>query len=154
MLSPGCLINLQVSSAVAIVHTVPTHQIQSTLRIHGLVKNITLNHSSTAAVYVLKCPCGLVYVRQTKRALRTHISEHKTAIHTKNTDYAMAQHYAQASHGSAGTLKFWGIDKVSPASGGGDIINSLLRKEALWSYTLNTVEPHGINEELNLSCFL
>ncbi len=157
MLSPGYKVNLKFSSTVAIVHNVPTHQIQSTLPIHRLVKNITLNCSWTAVahvVYMLKCPCGLVYVRQTKRALRTHISKHKTAIHTKNIDHAMAQHCAQASHGSAATLKFWGIDKATPASRGGDLINTLLRKDVLWIYNLNTVEPPGINEELNLSCFL
>ncbi len=101
---------------------------------------------------MLKCLCGLVYVGQTKRALRTCVSEQ--IIRTKSMDYAMARHYAQANHGSAATLKFWRMDKVSPASRGGDIINSLLHEEVLWIHTLYTVEPRGIHEELNLSCFL
>ena len=103
---------------------------------------------------MLKCPCGLVYVGQTKRQLKARISEHKTAIRTKNMDYAMARHYVEAGHGSVASLKFWGIEKIAPKSRGGDIINNLLRREAYWIYTLNTVEPLGLNECNNLSCFL
>lgn len=50
--------------------------------------------------------CGQLYVRQTERQLK--ISEHKTAIRTNNTPYAMARHYMEANHGSAATLQFWG----------------------------------------------
>ena len=78
---------------------------------------------------MLKCPRGLVYVGQTKRALKSHISEHNTAIRTQNMDYAAARLYAKAKHSSAASLKFWGIEQISPSPRGGDIINSLLREE-------------------------
>ena len=81
---------------------------------------------------MLKDPCGLVYVGQTKRTLKTRISEHKTVICTQNMDYAMACHYAQPNHGSTASLKLWGIEKISPSPRGGDIINSLLHREAFW----------------------
>ena len=96
----------------------------------------------------------MAYVGQTKRSLKIRIGEHKTAIRTGNLEYAMARHYIQANHGSPASLKFWGIEKVSSLLRGGDIIKKLLRREAHWIYTLNTLEPSGLNEELNLSCYL
>lgn len=116
--------------------------------------NSFINCNSTHVIYLLKCPCGLVYIGQTKRQLKIRISEHKTAIRTKNATYAMARHYMEANHGSPASLKFWGIEKISLPPRGGDIVNKLLCREAYWIYTLNTLEPNGLNEELNLSCFL
>ena len=100
------------------------------------------------------CPCGLVYIGQTKRQLKLRRAEHKTAIRTQNLTYAMARHYKQANHGSPASLKFWGIEKITPPPRGGDIINKLLCREAFWIHTLNTREPLGLNEELSLTCFL
>lgn len=103
---------------------------------------------------MLKCPCGLVYVGQTKRPLKLRIAEHKAAIRNRNMDYAIARHYVQANHGSNASLKFWGIERILPSQRGGDIVKYLLQREAFWIFTLNTVEPNGLNEELGLSCFL
>lgn len=103
---------------------------------------------------MLKCPCGMAYIGQTKRPLKVSIAEHKNAIRTKNATYAMARHYEQMQHGSPATFRFWGIESVSPSPRGGDIIQKLLQREAFWIFTLNTVEPDGLNEELSLSCFL
>ena len=65
-----------------------------------------INCNSTNVVYMLTCPCGKAYVRQTKRCLKLRISEHKTAIRTGNVEYAMAKHYLEANHGSPSTLRF------------------------------------------------
>ena len=113
-----------------------------------------INCNSTHVVYMLKCPCGLAYIGQTKRPLKVRIGEHKTAIRTKNLEYAMARHYLQANHGSPASLKFWGIERITAPSRGGDIINKLLRREAHWIHNLDTLEPNGLNEEMSLSCFL
>ena len=113
-----------------------------------------INCNSTHVVYLLKCPCGLAYIGQTKRQLKLRISEHKTAIRTQNITYAMARHYKQANHGSPASLRFWGIEKITPPPRGGDIINKLLCREAFWIHTLGSLEPLGLNEELNLTCFL
>ena len=57
-----------------------------------------INCSSTYVVYMLKCPCGLVHIGQTKRTLKICISEHKTAIHTQNMDYAVARGLTTSLH--------------------------------------------------------
>ena len=47
---------------------------------------------------MLKCPFGLVYIGQRKRTLKLRIAEHKTANHTTNIYYVIAQHYMNANH--------------------------------------------------------
>lgn len=49
--------------------------------------NSFINCNSTHAIYLLKYPCGLVYIGQTKRQLTMRISEHKTAIRNKNSTW-------------------------------------------------------------------
>ncbi len=90
-----------------------------------------INCSSTHVVYILKCPCGLVYVAQTKQALKVCIAEHKAAIQNKNMDYAIACHYVKAMHGSPAPLKFWGIEKIKVSPRGGVIVNKLLKIQTM-----------------------
>ncbi|KAL2083743.1 hypothetical protein ACEWY4_021516 [Coilia grayii] len=78
-----------------------------------------INCSSTHVIYVLTCPCGLMYVGQTKRNLKLRIAEHKAAIRNSNFDYAIARHYRDQGHGSAASLRFVGIEKVPPNPRGG-----------------------------------
>lgn len=65
---------------------------------------------------MLKCPCGLVHVKQTQRALKIFTSEYKTATPTQSMDYTIAGHNMQTNHGSAASLKFWGIGIKSPST--------------------------------------
>ncbi len=62
-----------------------------------------------------------------------------TAIHTKNKDYDMAQHYSQARDGSVASPKFWGLEKLSPSPQGSDIAVLLC---GLYKQTL-----HALNVE-------
>ena len=103
---------------------------------------------------MLKCPCGKVYVGQTKRNLKVRIAEHKAAIRNGNMEYAIARHYKERGHGSTASLKFMGIEKVTLPPRGGDMKKLLLQREAFWIFTLNSVEPHGLNESLELNSFL
>ncbi len=66
-------------------------------------------------------------------------------------DYATARRYKERDHAF---LKFIGIETVNPIPSNGSTINQLLKREACWIYTLNSMEPHGLNEELDLSPFL
>ena len=74
----------------------------------------------------------MVYVGQTKRALKLRVAEHKAAIRLKNMDYAIARHYINAGHGSPASLKFWGLEKVERSPREGDHNNRLLRRQAHW----------------------
>ena len=95
----------------------------------------------------------MVSVGQTKRNLKLRIAEHKASIRNGNMDYAIARHYKEKGHGSAASLKFLGIEQVS-SSRGGNNKKLLLQREAFWIFTLNSVEPFGLNESLELHPFL
>ena len=96
----------------------------------------------------------MVYIGQTKRNLKIRIAEHKAAIRHGNMDYAIARHYKEKNHGSAATLKFIGIEKVTLPPRGGDHKKLLLQTEAQWIFRLNSIEPYGLNENLDLSSYL
>lgn len=60
--------------------------------------------------------------------------------------YRKIMHSIQKNDGSATSLKFIGIERVKPNPRGGDLINQVLRRDAFWSYELNTVQPYGLNK--------
>lgn len=47
------------------------------------------------------------------------------AIRNENMDYTIVSHCKDRNHGSAASLKFKGIERVTPNTGGGNIINQL-----------------------------
>lgn len=108
---------------------------------------------TTFVVYLLKCPCGFGYVGKTKRELRIRINEHKSNIRNHDIKSPVARHFSESGHDVC-TLKFQGIEAVRSFTRGGDRERYLLQREAYWIYTLQTVFPNGLNEELALSCFL
>ena len=108
---------------------------------------------STFIVYLLTCPCGLLYVGKTKRQLKTRIFEHKCAIRKNDEKSSVARHFHSAGH-DANMLKFMGLEMVNRSPRGGDRENRLLQREAWYIFNLNTCIPNGMNEELSLTCFL
>ncbi|OCT90306.1 hypothetical protein XELAEV_18018918mg [Xenopus laevis] len=105
------------------------------------------------AIYVIKCPCGFLYVGQTTRQVRDRIREHKSAIKTKKVDQAVAGHFVELGHGIH-QLKFQVVDHVPPLRRGGDRAKRLLKKEASWIRRLDTLTPNGLNREYELHTIL
>ena len=108
--------------------------------------NEFINCMSIHVIYQLICPCGKIYIGQNKRNLKLRIDS--------NMDYAIARHYKVRCHGSSASLKFLDLEKISPSPRGEDMKKKLLQREAFWIYTLNSMEPHGLNETLDLRPFL
>ena len=69
-------------------------------------------------------------------------------------DYAIAKHYKEANHGSPSSLRFYGLERVTLSTRGGDILKKLSQREMFWIYTLNTMAPQGLNDDFSLKCFL
>ena len=59
--------------------------------------NASLIEAPLNVTYVLKCICGVAYIGQTEPALKLCITEHKAAICSKNTDYAVERHCIEAT---------------------------------------------------------
>ncbi|CAJ0933463.1 unnamed protein product [Ranitomeya imitator] len=69
-------------------------------KIHGF---FTCN--SSYVVYVLKCPCGLLYVGETSQSIRDRVSKHKSTIRCNNLLLPIPHHFAAAGH-NISQLKF------------------------------------------------
>ncbi|KAL2087323.1 hypothetical protein ACEWY4_018382 [Coilia grayii] len=123
----------------------------NTGREYAVKGRITCN--TTHVIYILKCPCNLYYVGKTKRFLKTRICEHKSSTRNHDEKSSVARHFNRQNH-STKDLKYMGIEAVQAPRRGGDRDNLLLKREAFWIYTLDTLIPKGMNEEIVLSCFL
>ncbi len=112
----------------------------------------TISCKTANVIYLLRCPCGLCYVK-TSRPLKNRISEHRCAIRHRDPKSPVAQHFANSRH-SVSTLQYIGIEVVKCPRRGGDINKLLLQREAFWIFTLDTLSPRGLNEDFDIRPFL
>ncbi|OCT84834.1 hypothetical protein XELAEV_18022991mg [Xenopus laevis] len=82
------------------------------------------------AVYVLICPCGLLYVGETTLQIKTRISQHRSTIRKGNVMLPVSKHR------------------------GGDRELRLKQREVWWINKLNSFHPHGLNKDYDLYLFL
>jgi len=101
---------------------------------------------STHVVYLIRCPCGLGYVGKTSRQLKQRISEHKSLIRRKDTNYPVATNFLTFNH-DVSSLWFCGIEKVSMPLRGSNVELFLQRRDLFWIFTLQTLSPRGMNDE-------
>ncbi|OCT56125.1 hypothetical protein XELAEV_18001963mg [Xenopus laevis] len=115
--------------------------------------NFYANCGTCNIVYLITCNCGLQYVGKTIRPLRKRVSEHLGSVTRGDCSSAVSKHLIEI-HDSKICITVQVIDRVVADIRKGDIDNSLLRKEAYWIHRLNTVTPHGLNREWELTCFI
>lgn len=101
----------------------------------------------------MKCPCGIIYVGETTRPIKRRIGEHKCAVRAKDLRSPVSRHFSEHMH-TVSQLRFQIIDGVPPLRRGGDRELQLLQLETFWIYTLDSLAPHGMNENINYQCFL
>ncbi len=110
---------------------------EGSLKLKGVITCTTKN-----VIYMIKCPCGLVYIGKTQCALKTRIAEHRSSIHTNDQKNPVAVLFYSKRH-NLSTLRYIGIEHVKSRlpRRGGDVNNILLKREAYYIYTLNTLSP-------------
>ncbi|CAJ0944430.1 unnamed protein product [Ranitomeya imitator] len=101
---------------------------------------------STFAVYLIKCPCGLGYVGETTQHIRDRISQHKSTIRCQRTLLPVPAHFISAGH-TVAQLRFQVLECIPVSRRGGNRVQKLKEREAFWIYTLQTLQPHGMNRE-------
>uniref|UniRef100_A0A8C5MGY3 Reverse transcriptase domain-containing protein n=1 Tax=Leptobrachium leishanense TaxID=445787 RepID=A0A8C5MGY3_9ANUR len=104
---------------------------------------------SSYVVYILKCPCGLLYVGETTTKMKERFSKHKSTIRTGRYDLPVPEHFFALAHNIA-QLRFQIIDHVPVSRRGGDRIKLLKQKEKRWIHRLDTLWPRGLNREFDL----
>ncbi|KAE8608009.1 hypothetical protein XENTR_v10011364 [Xenopus tropicalis] len=103
-------------------------------------------------IYILKCPCGKLYVGETTRPLTTKIGEHKSDIRLGKVTSPVARHF-QAERHQVSQLRYMGIERVCMPKRGGDRELLLKQRELKWINRLNSLSPDGLNEDRELSLF-
>lgn len=79
--------------------------------------------------------------------------EHLKSIRLKE-ETPLAQHFLQVHQGKTIGLTVKGFYALNLSEHRGDFNTVLLRKEKIWIYRLQTLQPKGLNTELSLQVFL
>ncbi|CAJ0965859.1 unnamed protein product [Ranitomeya imitator] len=108
---------------------------------------------STHVVYLIKCPCGLAYVGETTQTVRDRVAQHKSTIRCNKTHLPLPHHFFEKNH-SISQLRFQVLEQVDIPRRGQNRTKMLQRREAYWIYTLQTLEPKGLNRDYDVSAFL
>lgn len=88
------------------------------------------------------------------RMLNVHIMEHKSRIKNKIPEAPLVEHFIQAGH-ALEELRFFAFFKSkSHPYNIVDVPKCLQQLEATWIFKMNSLEPHGLNQELDLSVFI
>ncbi|XP_041424928.1 uncharacterized protein LOC121395443 isoform X1 [Xenopus laevis] len=111
-----------------------------------------INCQTDYVIYMVKCPCGKVYVGETTRSLSIRIGEHRSDVRLKKHTSPLARHFMEANH-QVSQLKFMGIERVRTPTRGGNREILLKQRELKWIYRLQTLSPNGLNEDRELSLF-
>ena len=94
---------------------------------------------STKLIYLITClKCNMQYVGLTEQTLRQRMNSHRFSIN-HNTDTPVARHFNLPSH-SLNDLRIIAIDHLPSVDN-----HSRLNKETFWIYTLQSLQPQGMN---------
>ncbi len=98
------------------------------------------NCETASVVYLLTCKrCGIQYVGQTCRPLKSRILEHRRSIIKNSLDTYLVKHFNGNDHGvdDMTVLVLETADK-----------DLLLHKESFWISLFNTAYPYGLNDSI------
>lgn len=109
---------------------------------------------SDHVTYVLECLCSLQYVGRTTRQLKVRINEHLTNIKNGYPNHSVSRHFKLCHDSDPSLCTFYGIDKISRDWRGTHMKRAVSKNETYWLYKLQTMQPHGMNIDLDLNCFL
>lgn len=112
----------------------------------------TADCNSNFVLYCIKCPCGLMYIGKTERKLKIRIGEHKSMIRNKNMKSNLAAHWITHNH-NISQVRFMAVEKIEKREGT-DSQKLLSQREVMLIKKFQTVEPMGLNDKLDLVCFL
>lgn len=109
------------------------------------------NCSTTYVIYCISCPCGLLYVGRTIRTLRARFGEHRQAVQANNPLYSTARHFTIHHQQNISDLNVWIIESISDRFTPAERFQRLCRQVTFWIYTLNSMTPNGLNEEIEIN---
>lgn len=109
-----------------------------------------LTCNSEWVVYIIWCPCKLLYVGETSLDLKTRLNQHRYTIRKKRLDLPVSKHCTESGH-SEWDIRFMIVDHIPPLSRGGDRQLKLLKRELKWIFELGSLKPGGLNVDFKVS---
>ncbi|XP_077336748.1 transducin beta-like protein 2 isoform X2 [Lithobates pipiens] len=109
------------------------------------------NCSSDYVVYCLICPCKLLYVGRTIRPLRQRFGKHRRFVEVGCDEHSVPRHFLQHHGQSTMGLWVWVIEAIPRSLPEAERFSRLCEREMFWIYTLDTLVPNGLNEELEVN---
>lgn len=108
------------------------------------------NCYSDFVIYGLTCPCSLLYVGRTIRALPTRFGEHRRSIEggidPLKVAHSVPKHFTQAHKQSMEGLQVWVIEQISRSLPAAERFKKRCARETFWIYNLDVLSPGGMNE--------
>ena len=99
--------------------------------------------ASSHLIYCISCSrCGMLYIGETGRCLRTRFGEHRRVVIGNDANQPVARHFNNGNHSVSDMV----IRALCPISGSND---SRKRHEMRLISKLGTVHPSGINERFS-----
>lgn len=89
---------------------------------------------------------------KTERKFKTRLTEHKSTIRLKTLTSSVALHWHDHRH-TISQLRAQIIEVILPQEGI-DTRVRLLQREVFWINFLKTLAPSGLNEKVDLNCYL
>ncbi|OCT93930.1 hypothetical protein XELAEV_18011593mg [Xenopus laevis] len=80
------------------------------------------------AIYVLTCPCGLIYIGETTQMVKSRISQIRSSINLGNMTLPGSKHFLEKGH-TSDQLKFMVLENIPPLKRGGDRELKLKQRE-------------------------
>ena len=107
-----------------------------------------LSCGSTNVMYGIHCVhCGLVYVGETGRSLRSRMNGHRSAI-KKGGQSLLHRHFHQPDH-SVDDMRVQILEMVYHSSENPTLLTSIRRtRELFWIKELGTAKPYGFNDQI------
>lgn len=112
-----------------------------------------LTCSSEWIIYILWCPCNLIYVGETTCDLWMRLNNHRYTIQNKCLDLLVSKHFNEQGH-SERDLCCMAVDHVLPFQRGGDQLTRLMKKELEWIFNMSALKPQGLNVEFKTTSMM
>lgn len=98
---------------------------------------------TVGVVYAVKCPCNLIYVGRTIRALQEWMEEHVRNIKKEFNKHFLSVHFRDVHNKSTEGMRFWGIEAPKRHWRGSNFVRDVSKRESWWIHQLGSLSPGG-----------
>lgn len=112
------------------------------------------NCSTEFVIYCLSCPCGLLYMGRTIGTIRKRFVEHRWSGEEGADKLSVPKYFLEFHQKSLPGLRVWVRESISKGQPRAERIWCLCARATYWIYTLDTMAPGGLNEDLEVHSVL